>query len=185
MSRSRPTKPRSASRSDEALREHGLSRPLDMLVRISGQCHLGDPDACATLLGIIQTNRLIHQYLQGVLAGLGLTELKFITLVGLYAIDPEPATPALLADQAQVSRSAMTDTLDAMLAKNWILRAKATGDRRMIHIRLTELGRDIVEHASHPFLSAVDHCARSLTRAEREVARRVCARLQELLVPST
>jgi len=162
---------------DEASQTRCLSQPLKMLVRIARQNRLGDPDACATVLAMLFTSRLLHQHFQRALARLDLSEVKLTTLVSLYAIDPEPSTPADLALQSQVSRAAMTDTLETMRLRNWIVRDPAQNDRRVLHIHLTDEGRALVERAVIPFLSTVNLCAQVLTRDEHATAISICAHL--------
>lgn len=154
-----------------------LSQPLKMLVRIARQNHLGDPDACAAVLAMLSTSRLLHQHFQRALAQLELSEVRLTTLVSLYALDPEPSTPADLAFHSQVSRATMTDTLEAMRLRNWIVRARAPDDRRVLHIHLTDEGRTLVERAVRPFLSTVNLCAQVLTRDERTTTVRICTHL--------
>jgi DNA-binding MarR family transcriptional regulator len=154
-----------------------------MLVRIARQSHLGDPEACTTVLALLSTSRLLHQHFQRVLAQLELSEVKLTTLVSLYALDPEPSTPADLAFHSQVSRATMTDTLEAMCDRNWIVRERARTDRRMLYIHLTDAGRTLVEQAVIPFLTTVNLCAQVLTRNERAAALRICTHLNGYFQP--
>lgn len=148
-----------------------------MLVRIARQSHLGDPEGCATILGLLATSRLLHDHLQGVLSELGLSEIKLTTLVGLYAVDPEPATTADLAANSQISRATLSGVVTTLRARGWIIREAAPSNRRLRHIRLTDKGRAIVEKAVRPFLDAVNKCALVLTSEERDAATHLCTRL--------
>ncbi|HEY9250626.1 MAG TPA: MarR family transcriptional regulator [Rariglobus sp.] len=154
-----------------------------MLVRIARQSRLGDPEACASVLAMLSTSRLLHQHFQHVLAQLDLSEVKLTTLVSLYALDPEPSTPADLAIHSQVSRATMTETLETMRLRNWIVRDRAKNDRRVLHIHLTDEGRTLVEHAVIPFLSTVNLCAQVMTRDERTTAIRICTHLNRYFQP--
>lgn len=175
----------SSSTGEDAAQTRCLSQPLKMLVRIARQSHLGDPDACATVLAMLFTSRLLHQHFQRALARLDLSEVKLTTLVSLYAIDPEPSTPADLALHSQVSRATMTDTLEGMRRRNWIVRDRAQNDRRVLHIHLTDEGRTLVERAVSPFLSTVNLCAQVMTRDERTTAIRICNHLNRYFQPQS
>ena len=148
-----------------------------MLVRIARQSHLGDPEGCAAILNMLATSRLVRGHLHSVLQHLGLTEAKLATLVTLYALDPEPASPADLSVQTQVSRASMTELIETLHARSWITRKPSPSDRRTQHLRLTEKGRTFVESAVRPFLIAVGHCADVLTPAEYHLITQTCARL--------
>lgn len=148
-----------------------------MLVRIARQSHLGDPEGCAAILALLTATRLVRGHLNRVLAQAGLNEAKLSALVTLYALDPEPSTPADLALQSQVSRTTMTDTLDALHSGGWINRERGEADRRTLHIQLTTTGRTLVENAVRPFLTAVGNCAATLSVAERRSVTSACVHL--------
>lgn len=181
----KPARNTSTPEAVDPLQAGCLSQPLKMLVRIARQSHLGDPDACATVLGLLFTSRLLHQHFQRALAQLDLSVVRLTTLVSLYALDPEPSTPADLAFHSQVSRATMTATLESMRLRNWIVRDRAQNDRRVLHIHLTDEGRTLVEQAVRPFLSTVNLCAQVLTPHERTTAIRICTHLNSYFQPQT
>ena len=156
---------------------------MQMLVRIARQSHLGDPDGCASILALLSASRLLRGHLNRVLAEFGLNEARLSALVTLYALDPEPSTPADLALQSHVSRATMTDTLVALDASGWIRRNRVEADRRTLHIRLTTAGRAVVKNVVRPFLTAVSNCADTLSVDERHAVTRACARLCETFQP--
>jgi DNA-binding MarR family transcriptional regulator len=158
-------------------------QPTQMLVRIARQSGLGDPEGCAAVLALLTTSRLVRGQLHRVLAELGLNEAKLTTLITLYALDPEPSTPADLAVQSQVSRSTMTDTLESLHASGWVQRERGESDRRTLHIHLTETGRSLVERAVRPFLTAVGNCADTLSTAERSAVTSACIHLCDHFQP--
>lgn len=153
------------------------SQPVDMLVRIARQSQLSDPEGCATLLTMLTTMRLLRLHLQRVLTPLKLSEVKFTTLVSLYALDPIPSSPSDLAFHAQVSRAAMTDALEGMRVRGWIARERSRDDRRMTLVHLTAAGRDLVEKAVRPFLAALGRCSEALSSDERKTIVHACAHL--------
>lgn len=160
-----------------ALPELLACHPLQMLVRIANQSRLGDPEGCVAILSLVATGRVVRSHLQNVLGELGLSEIKFFTLVALYALDPDPSTPAELALQSQVSRAAMSDTLEALHESGWVDRERSATDRRITHIQLTARGRLLVESAVRPFLAAVARCVATLSPPERRALTRTCSHL--------
>lgn len=160
-----------------ALPELLACHPLQMLVRIASQSRLGDPEGCVAILTLMSTGRVLRSHLQHVLGELGLSEIKFFTLVTLYALDPDPSTPAELALQSHVSRAAMSDTLEALRASGWVGRERSATDRRTLHIQLTARGRLLVEGAVRPFLAAIARCAETLSAPERRSLTRTCSHL--------
>lgn len=152
-----------------------------MLARIARQSRLGDPEGCTAIFALLTTSRLIRGELQTVLTRLELSEIKFFTLVSLYAQDPDPCTPAELAQQSRVSRAAMSDIIEALRHRGWIDRASSLSDRRKRHVRLTPPGRSLVERAVRPFLALIGRCSDILSAEELRALTRTCAHLSQHL----
>lgn len=155
-----------------------------MLVRIARHSRIGNPEGCAALLLLLASSRLLRNELHRVLARFGLSQLRFATLVSLYASDPDPCTPADLAYHVQVSRATMADILDELFRRAWITRKRARNDRRYQHICLTDDGRTLVERAVQPFLSAVSRCAEVLAPEEREAVARASSHMHSCFQPN-
>lgn len=153
------------------------SQPMQMLLRITRQSRLGDPEACAAILALLATGKLLRANFHALLAKLGLTEAKFTTLITLYALDPEPSTPADLAAQVRVSRAAMTEALEGLHARGLVRRERGERDRRTFAILLTDAGRTLTEKSVRPFLGAISRCADSLSATERAAMAGACDHL--------
>lgn len=71
---------------------------------------------------------------------LGLSARQIETLEALFHRPDRSLTPAQLADEIHLTRSAMTSNLDSLERKGYLSRAVYKGDRRMIAVTLTEKG---------------------------------------------
>lgn len=81
-----------------------------------------------------------------------LSDLEFATLVVLFAGEQEAIPMAILAEQTAVSRSAMTDTLDALERHQLATRTRDRNDRRILRVRLTATGREKANRAIDDYL---------------------------------
>ena len=178
------SRPPAAASANDSLPESLSCVPLQMLTRIARQSRIGDPDGCAAIFALLTTSRMVRGHLQKALTLLGLSEIKFFTLISLYACDPDPCTPAELARQSRVSRATMSDTIEALRDRGWIDRVSSESDRRKRHIRLTPPGRSTVERAVRPFLTLIGRCSATLTSAEHRALTRSCAQLCDHFQPS-
>jgi DNA-binding MarR family transcriptional regulator len=71
-------------------------------------------------------------------------ELETLTIVSVDGLKG----PTKLAELRRVSTAAMTGALDALEKKKLALREHSAQDRRMIPVRLTELGNKVLKAAS-------------------------------------
>ena len=74
----------------------------------------------------------------------GLNDHKFAILSTLAAQSPQPSLATELARAIGVTRASMTDLLDDLERRRWIERRRDRADRRVIHIHLTSLGREVL-----------------------------------------
>lgn len=109
---------------------------------------------------------------------LGMTEARFLSLVTLYTLDPTPSCPANLAYHVDVTRTAMTDTIDHMEELGWVRRARLESDRRVINISLTDKGREIAAGAIKHFLTAAGNISASMKPAQRRILGTACVELR-------
>jgi len=137
-----------------------------------------DDRRCLLVLDLIQTGIAVRTALRRSLAEEGLSELKFALLVVLFAIDPEPATPADLADRIGVSRAAITEALDGLEKIALIGRTRDTADRRVIDVRLTPKGQGLADAALQRFLRTAGRVARFISLSELPSISDIGARLR-------
>lgn len=157
------------------------SHPIKMLMRIFRQSHLGDPEGCAAVLSLIAISKLLRANMRDVLTRFELSEVKLSVLICLYAEEPEPCTPAVLAQHVQVTRATMSTTIDGMCRRGWLDRQRGRDDRRTVLVSLTVAGRELVEKSVIPFLTAVARSSEALTLEERRTLSITCAHLFEHL----
>lgn len=153
------------------------SLPLSTLLRAARNRAGGDATGCEVLFDVMAADRHLRAHLHRVMEGRGLSEFKFATLVSLFALDPMMPTSADLASYADVSRSAMTEILDQLEERRWIVRHRRDEDRRIIQIEITEQGRQATSEAIKLFIEAADHLTRTFTPQLKQSFRTACAKL--------
>jgi DNA-binding MarR family transcriptional regulator len=69
-------------------------------------------------------------------------ELSLRQLSALYVIEHENTTPGQLARRLMVTPAVVTGLIDRLERRDFVRRVSETGDRRRIHLELTEAGRE-------------------------------------------
>lgn len=102
-------------------------------------------DACSTSLGLLfrQVRDAMWARMERELATAGyeLTFSQYITLKKLATASTASVTD--LARAAELNPGAMTRLLDRLEARDLLVRVADPGDRRALHIHLTDAGRDL------------------------------------------
>lgn len=119
-----------------------------------------DESRCRLVFTHLETAGAVHSALHAVLARHHLSDLKLAVLSVLFAMDPDPVTPANLAFHTAASRPAITDAVDQLLAQHLVDRERDTQDRRAIYVNLTDAGRRAVDEALTDYLHAAGAIAR-------------------------
>jgi DNA-binding MarR family transcriptional regulator len=132
------------------------------LLAIARQRQGLDAPRCQVVFEQLDTSAVLQAALHRVLAEYQLSERKFSVLVVLFTLDPDPSTPADLAEHTGVSRSAITEALDQLAAQNCIVRERDDRDRRTIYIRLTPSGHELLDRALMQYLRTAGDIARLL-----------------------
>lgn len=130
------------------------------LLSIARQRKGFDPGRCQVVFEHIDAALAVQDALHHALAEYHLSDLQFGVLVALLALDPEPVTPAVLADYTAVSRAAITDALVRLETAGLVSRTRDVNDRRVFLLQLTEDGRVTVDRALVRYLSAAGNLAR-------------------------
>jgi len=149
------------------------------LLAIARQRQGFDAERCRLVLEHLETSSAVHAAIHQALAPYRLSELQFGVLVVLFSLDPDPIGSADLAVHTAVSRSAITEALDSLEARKLVTRTRDTRDRRVIYVRLSAAGREVVEPATLGFLQAVQDITRLLDAKVRQDVLTGCALLQE------
>lgn len=118
-------------------RQQLLSRIVDY-ARSCG--HQLDPDLLRDGFELIHLHRMIERLVEEKLAECGLSSRQVDILECLYHHPAGVMTPADLADEVTLSRSAMTSALDSLEKLGYALRRPHPVDRRMFEISLTAIG---------------------------------------------
>lgn len=167
------------SEKQESALDEWVTLPFQRLLSIARQSGIVEPSRCAVTIGLLSTSRVVRHGLQRMMKPLGLSEARFFSLVTLYVLDPAPSTPANLAYHVEVTRAAMTDTLDQMQKLGWIQRQRLTVDRRVIHIHLTAAGREKAAESIECFLKIAAEMGELLTPTHHRAFDAVCCKLRD------
>jgi DNA-binding MarR family transcriptional regulator len=126
-------------------------------------------DAARSRLALLhaETATLLHGSLRRALARRGLSDLQFAILVILFSTEPEPLAASVLAEHAAVSRASVTEALDKLEARHFVSRIRDDVDRRVMYVRITPTGQDMVDVAVNDYLHAAAEAARLVRPAEQ------------------
>lgn len=168
MSHSRASSPRTALSARSARLKRSDCLACRTLVSVARQRKGLDAGRCQLVFHHLDTALSVQAALQRTLGEYRLSELQFAVLVALFALDPEPITPADLADYTAVSRAAITDALVRLESLQLVSRQRDQTDRRVYHLQLTEHGRLTVDQALVRYLSAVGNVARYIEPSSQQ-----------------
>lgn len=111
--------------------------------------------SCARAFAHLHAAERLRRGLRRVLARHQLTDLQFALLVLLLASEADPIPMAVLARDAGVSRTAVTDAFDTLEAAGLALRIRDGRDRRIIYGQITAFGRAKINQSVDDYLRAV------------------------------
>jgi len=117
---------------------------IKRIVEFAGQLKGIDPQVLREGLEIAHLHRQVEQAIESDLAGWGLTARQVEIMECLYHHSEGTLTPADLAEEVSLSRSAMTSALDSLEKLGYTVRAPHPSDRRMVTISLTPTGRAFI-----------------------------------------
>ncbi len=105
-----------------------------------------DPEIVRKTLTIFHLHREIEMLAETYISKrYGLSMRQMETLEALFHRQDNALTPARLAEEVHLTRSAMTSNLDSLQKKGYLTRTTHTVDRRKLIINLTEKGRALCE----------------------------------------
>lgn len=105
----------------------------------------------------------------------GLTTPQFGTLEALYHLGP--LSLGELADKLLVTGGNVTYVMDRLEEQGLVYRYRSPEDRRVIHAKLTQKGRDLVASVFPEHATYVEHLSRHLGADEQETLRALLKRL--------
>ncbi len=118
-----------------------IKRIVEFASRLKGI----DPQVLQEGLEIAHLHRQVEQVIEDDLADWGLTARQVEIMESLYHNTEGTMTPADLADEVSLSRSAMTSSLDSLEKLGHTTRGAHPSDRRMVAISLTPSGREFID----------------------------------------
>jgi DNA-binding MarR family transcriptional regulator len=116
------------------------------------------PSPAETWLRIVQVHdRITHRVDSALHRQHGLSLTGFEALRRIADAPGERATMGEVADAVGLSRPGVTSTISRLVAEGLVTRERADGDRRLLHARLTPLGRQKVDAAARTHDDLVAH----------------------------
>lgn len=164
-------------RSPEALMMQRDGLPFRTLLQVAAQRGPRAAGQCRLVIDLLSTASAVHAALRRGSAEPRLADLDFEILISLWALDPEPATPAMLATHAAVTRSAITDALDRLEARELVRRRRAEADRRSLTVHLTETGAQVAQQCVVRFVEQATQLATHLPEGADASLAAICTRL--------
>lgn len=152
---------------------------MNLFMQIARRSELSHPEACAPLLALLATARVMHTYAARELASLNLTENQLVVLMALYGHGTDPL------DLDGIARISNLDPISAQaILDYWV----TGGHVKSVHnpdtegvdgvwFRLSPTGGDFIKRAVQPFFKLLEHCALGLTPGERHVLSQACGQL--------
>jgi len=154
---------------------------LDFASRLKGI----DPQVLQEGLEIAHLHRQVEQVIENDLAGWGLTARQVEIMESLYHNPEGTMTPADLADEVSLSRSAMTSALDSLEKLGHTVRAPYPSDRRMVAISLTPSGRAFIGQRLPERYRKFHRVMSGLSNRERTLLLRTYRKVLDLVVSDT
>ncbi|MGA5868061.1 MarR family winged helix-turn-helix transcriptional regulator [Streptomyces cinereoruber] len=105
-----------------------------------------DLDAMGAVGRVLRLSRLVNAHLKEYFAQHGLETWEFDVLATLRR-GGGPLTAKSLAESVMISSAALTNRVDRLVARGLVARESVPGDRRSLHVTLTDAGRDLVDAA--------------------------------------
>ncbi|MFD4790349.1 MarR family winged helix-turn-helix transcriptional regulator [Streptomyces sp. NPDC058459] len=137
-----------------------------------------DLDAMGSVGRIMRLSRLVNARLKDYFAQHGMETWEFDVLATLRR-GGGPLTAKALAASVMIGSAALTNRVDRLVARGLVTRESAPGDRRSLHIALTDAGRDLVDATVEGHVQNQRKILSGLDDADREELGRM---LRTLLV---
>jgi len=163
----------------------------DCLIRAAEQCPTLQPSACIAFLNLLRTGDDVFAVVDRFLSGHAISQGGFTVLMllgmdcheeedpeGREATQPRPASPAMLAEEAGVTRATMTGLVDTLEKDGLVVREPDANDRRTIHVRLTSEGRAVLDAMLPDYFQCVADILHPLNGKERKELVRLLQKIQ-------
>ncbi|MGV9317774.1 MarR family winged helix-turn-helix transcriptional regulator [Streptomyces sp. NPDC003660] len=137
-----------------------------------------DLDAMGSIGRIMRLSRLVGGHLKDYFAQHDMEPWEFDVLATLRR-SGRPLTAKALAASVMIGSAALTNRVDRLVARGLVVRESVPGDRRSLHIALTDAGRDLVDRVVEGHVRNQRKILSGLEDADRDELGRI---LRELLV---
>lgn len=137
-----------------------------------------DLDAMGSVGRILRLSRLVSGHLKDYFAQFDMETWEFDVLATLRR-SGRPLTAKTLAASVMIGSAALTNRVDRLVARGLVSRESVPGDRRSLHIALTDAGRDLVDRTVEGHVRNQQKILSGLEDADRDELGRI---LRTLLV---
>ena len=139
-------------------------------------------DAVVRVRLLYHTLRLLSDRLDQFFASQGVSAVGWGVLMMTYALPEAQVNPSVLSEHLGHSRTHMTRATDELVAKGYLVREVAEGDRRRIDLRLTPEGRRFIARALPRAWAEYARCLEIFSDAEARTLERLLRKLLGHLV---
>lgn len=137
-----------------------------------------DLDAMGAVGRILRLSRLVNGHLKDYFTRYDMETWEFDVLATLRR-GGRPLTAKALASSVMIGSAALTNRVDRLVARGLVTRESVPGDRRSLHIALTDAGRELVDRTVEGHVRNQQEILASLDEDDREDLTRL---LRTLLV---
>jgi DNA-binding MarR family transcriptional regulator len=147
-------------------------RPVDAVDAILSQWERERPDLDVSAMGTIgrlkRCAALVQKQLDATFAEFGLTAWEFDVLATLRRSGaPYSLAPTALFSALMVTSATMTNRLQRLEARGWVMRQANPGDARSVLVQLTPAGLERIDRAVEAHVANESRIVASLSRVER------------------
>lgn len=179
---------RSVSENVRHLLIHDLPR-YECLLEAAKEFPDLDPSATEAFLHVLRTGDEVARVVQAHLGKHEISQGRFGVLMALWgkhrrarhceAETSECLTPAELAGRSGVTRATMTGLIDTLVRDGLVTREPHPDDRRMMSVRLTERGTDLVREILPNHFREMAWLLQPLTESERQTLVHLLSKIQQ------
>jgi len=155
------------------------------IVEFAGRLEKLDIGALREGLEIWRLHREVQRAVEHNLSGWGLTVRQIEIMESLYHNGAGVMTPADLADEVGLTRSAMTSTLDSLEKLGHTARSPHPTDRRMLAVSLTPAGRAFIDRRLPERYRNIARLVNVLSKSEQALLQKAYGKVLDLLAGGT
>lgn len=108
-------------------------------------------------------------------------EMMMLKLIEARSTRAEGVTISALSDHLEISRSAVSQMINALEDKGYVLRQTTKSDRRLVYVKLTENGRQCLERQLRIFLEGIAQVFDKMGERDTEELLRLMQKLYAII----